>query len=190
MRVIKNPFGNKNAKATITGVFEILIPDELWQKIELAHTKHFKLTYSWVTRYSLGRMLSRKTFWNRAKFLSLKRRDKNFSKARESSHRHTICLYEEDQQLLKSLSAELQVDISLLVRIAVMWYLEEFDVDEIPTFAKAKSERRKFGKISFEKIKAFGTKFGKKVEVVRYRESPTSLVTVSQAILCDESDFW
>lgn len=190
MKTNKKPFGNPNAKGDITGVFEILIPNEMWGKIEKAQRKHVKFTYSWIVRYSLFRLLKQKKFWRKFKFVKLKAEDKTVSKNRKACHRHSLCLYGDDHIRLKILAAELGIPISVLVRVALQWYLQEFEADTIPDFAEAERESRKFAGISFEKLKKYGTKFVKDLQVDREQENYHSAWTVSKTVVFDERDFW
>lgn len=186
----EKPFNNPKAKGDITGVFEILIPNELWEKIVKAQAKHPKLTFSWITRYALFTMITQKSFWKIAKFAILLKKDKAYSKSREVCHRHLICLYNDDQKRLKIIAAELQRPISVLVRIALFWYLHEFNADEIPDFDQAESKDEMFKKLSFEKIKKYGTKFVKSLEIIRLEESYVSAWTLSRSSIFLSNELW
>lgn len=190
MKINEKPFGNPNAKGDITGVFEILIPNELWEKITTAQRKHVKFTFSWITRYSLSRLVGRNKFWARAKFADLLREDKRSSKRRNVCHRHLICLYGDDYKRLKIFSAEIGISISALVRIALMWQLYEFDVQTIPDAVQTESERDRLAKISFEKIKMYGTKFVKNLQITRLEENYFSPQTVLDSSPFELADFW
>lgn len=191
MRVMdKKPFGNPNAKADITGVFEVLIPNEIWEKLTKARNKHVKLTYSWIVRYALFKLLRRKNFWQKFKTIKLAKKDKTYSKSKENSHRFPLCLYGEDHKRLKVLSAELETSVSLLVRVAILWYLQEFSASTIPDCFTSASKYKKFGKLSFEKIKILGTKTVKDIQTYRKKENYSSLWTLSLSFAFTNSDFW
>lgn len=186
----RKPFGNPKAKADITGVYEVLIPAEIWEKIVEAQKKHRKLTYSWIVRHMLFKLLKKKFFGKSCKVKKLIQEDKKYSKAKEDIHRFSLCLYGDDHIQLKIFSSILGISISRLVRVAIFWYIKEFDVERIPDIFEGAGEFRRFGKLSFEKIKKFGTKFVKRVEVKSEQENYFSVWTVSRSISFSESDIW
>lgn len=197
MKCNKKPFNNRYARATISNVMEILIPLAMWRHIEKVQQSNPTLTYSWITRYVLSRLLSHarlKKFRQNTKLQQLLQKDKSISKARKDCHRHSMCLYGADEEKIKELALKLHINVSTLVRIALFSYLHELEQEEkIPFFLVGRNGKRKFGKISLEKILYFGTKVVKSMDIMDISEKQEKLIEMKwlyREYLFKEDDFW
>lgn len=194
MKCNKKPFNNRYASANITGIIEVLIPLCLWKRIQKIQELNPTLTYSWITRYALARLLRhtrRSHFLQNAKLQRLRAEDKQIAKARTQCHRHSMCLYGDDEEKLKQISLQLRISISTLTRIALLWYLHELEKKEIPASCdcKARSYKR-FGRLSLQKILYVGTKIIREQDVWQRYGNFTVIKTLHRAKLFKEDEFW
>ncbi len=110
----------------IRSTLEIRLCPDTWRSIQ-----HISIvrncSYSWVVRYALFRFIKRRNCCqyfallkgNEAYHdLALKRRDNKSSK-----HRHHLCLYGEDELLIRLTAAQLRCSMTHLVRLSLEMYL-------------------------------------------------------------------
>ncbi len=119
----------------VHSVLEIRIPYDIWDKIRLiSWTK--QRSKSWVVRYTLFRLIKRKSpsqfigYAGNPRFgggtvnrLAWQRRVNCRLK-----HRHRLCLYGEDETLVRLTAASLGCTITHLVRLALETYLHQLFV--------------------------------------------------------------
>lgn len=191
MKTIQKPFNNKSSKATIKAIWEVLLSQDLWAKMEKAKEKNPKLTYSWISRYCLFRLLRHSHFDKSVKWKSLQTIEKKLPKSRELCHRHMMCLYGKDEDWIRLISIQFGSNVSKLIRLALLWYLDELLENEIPMMIEeAKSLYKQYGKTSFKKIKMFGTKVTKDWKLLRkdYQFLPKEFKF--RLFLFEKKDFW
>lgn len=192
LKEAKKPFNNANSSADITGIIEILMPLFLWERMKNIKNVNPRLTYSWISRYALFRLLrhaNHKNFLQNAKFRKLQKQERAFSKNRKKCHRHSLCFYGEDEEVIRQLSLQLRIDVSTLVRIALLLYLKELECGKIPNSTE-ESSKKKYARISHEKIIAFGTKIVKKKNVKIKSLYFVAIKTLKHSFLFEEDDFW
>lgn len=194
MKCNKKPFNNETAETVISGIIEVLVPLSLWQRIKKVKKKNPSLTYSWISRYALFKLLRRsghERFIGNPKLQRLRKDDRNYSKAREKCHRHSLCLYGSDEESIQQLSLELRISISALVRIALLWYLQELEVESIPpSFSLGLKGRKRFARISLEKILYLGTKIVKEKKRKTSRINSGDTKVFYHFSVFREEDFW
>lgn len=191
MRFTGKPFNNDNLTANISGIIEILIPLDLWKRMKAIKTKNAHLTLTWISRYCLMRLLRHKGVEEKRKFQHLLAKDKSLSKARGNCHRHVMCFYGEDERRLQYISFAMRLGISVLVRVALLWYLPELeagDIPDIPTFTEGSFYY--YSKISWRKIRDFGTKIVKGWDDVRRDTDFMPRHFYHRAFLFERDEFW
>ena len=119
----------------IPWVLEIRLCRDSWAKIKKVAQKR-KTTYSRVVRYALFRLIRRKglrkylgldggTSEALKKYLTLNARAKERRPDFRLKHRHILCLYGEDEILVRLAAVELRCSMTHLVRLALEYRLEE-----------------------------------------------------------------
>lgn len=191
MRVIKKPFNNPDTRATITGVVEVLLPPELRSRLVKVKQSNPRLTYSYIARYCLFRLLRHKKFFSKKRFIDLYDQDSLTCKSRITCQRLRMCLYGDDESMFQLLSNEMRIDMSKFVRIALLWYLPEFEKFSIlPEKSNEVRELRKIASTSFEKVKLFGTKVIKKLNNFTKEDNYRPLKVLYTSSFYSGIDFW
>jgi len=121
---------------------EIRLNQDTWAKIVQVATLKDK-SYSWVVRYCLFRLIKRQmrvdfvqqTFpgakqikkWKKFGALSRVARSHIYSEQGElgSLHRHKLCLYGQDELMIRMTAGMFNFSMSHLVRLALEWHLDE-----------------------------------------------------------------
>lgn len=191
MRVIKKPFNNPDSKATITGLVEVLLPPELRKRLVQVKQSNSKLTYSYVARYCLFRLLRQQRLFSKKKFEELYEYDRFTGKNRATCKRLRLCFYGSDEAMFQLLSIEKRIDMSKLVRIALLWYLPEFEKQVIfDEDSPDASELRKVATFSFAKVKLFGTKVIKQLIVYKEDSDYRPMTILHRSTFFGRVDFW
>lgn len=120
-------------------VLEVRLPEELWRRIKVMAERH-GVTYSWVVRFCLFRLIMRSQPLNYIGFRM--KRDplrgaapklyyRNLRAVAQKSagafHRHRLCLYGEDELYIRIVAARLGVTMTHLVRLALECNLERVE---------------------------------------------------------------
>lgn len=174
MKVIQKPFNNPKCKATITGIVEVILPPEIRARIVKIKQANSELTFSYIARYCMFRLLRQDNIFKKSRFKTLYGEDTGLSKSRRECKRLRTCFYGEDEKLIKMYSLENRVSMSKILRIALLWYLPELEKTEtIPETPKVQNGYKMYARISIAKIKVFGTKvikqFFTEKEMIGYR---------------------
>jgi len=128
----------KKETECIESILEIRLNEKTWNEItKVAKVK--KKSYSWIVRYTVFRLINRKDpvkyiqGWDsnirQIKFFKLNEKIKKdnlaISETCSEMHRHKLCLYGEDELLIRLCAAMLNCSMTHLVRLALEWYLSE-----------------------------------------------------------------
>lgn len=172
MRVNKKPFGYIQAKATITGEVEVRLPQQLYASLMQA-VLNLETTMSWVTRYCVFKLIRSSTFSEVTQYDLTVAEDKEEVANEENFHRHVLCLYGRDEELIKMAASELGWTKSRLVRVALRLYLSELSNDH-----------------SADNLKKYGTKIVKKIEIRMTNNGFWPESSVFMYKLFEGSDWW
>ncbi len=112
----------------IREIFEIRLPKEIWLRLRDAATRKRK-TLSTITRYCTFMLAERSSLRRTRGIEKLIHKDKQDYRRSELLHRHMLCLYGDDAQFLRLTAMKLQVSVSCLVRIALLIFLRQFDME-------------------------------------------------------------
>ena len=186
---------NRNKKTfkkeivAIDSILEIRLHDETWGKIvRIANIKH--KSFSWVVRYAVFRLIKRKDhvkyiqgwesedrhekFRNLSELARVKRVPTTGSHG--SMHRHKLCLYGEDELLIRLCAARLSCTMSHLVRLALEWNLDNL----------GKSICNKLGRFHHLSFFWLGIKLFRDVEIHNHGLS----YKLVRLIHYEQTDYW
>jgi len=108
------------AKIEIKNVWEVHLDSSIWEKIVLAAEIHSK-TYSWIVRYCVFQLTNqKKIIWTKR---IMKIHDNYKNSEFKNKHRHMLCLYGDDEVLLRNSALILGISVSQLIRISIALYL-------------------------------------------------------------------
>jgi len=112
-------------KLKITEIFEVRIRMEQMKEIVSLSKKH-KITFSWVTRICLFKLLEQYTHLSLSIHLTNAEEKEDLLEVKEKKlklHRHQLCLYGKDAIRVRFLASELGFTITQLVRIALRLFI-------------------------------------------------------------------
>ena len=113
-------------KIPISNLWEVHLEDKLWGRVRDA-AQYRRCSLCWITRYCVLRLARKKNLrmFNAMKIHS--NRIKTTYKNLEHYHRHIICLYGDDEKLLRYAAMKLGVTVSHLIRLALHWFLPKVE---------------------------------------------------------------
>lgn len=192
MKVSQKPFNSESAGVEISGIVEVWLPQNLWQRVQklrLANSTNARLTFSWITRFALFQMLRVKDFEESQEFQTYKvEATQKIDRASKGSHRHKLCLYGDDEIFLKGLSMRLRIPMSVLIRIALLWYLKFLEKGKMQLTEKNVSC---YVQITFTIIRDLGTKIIKQMNFFGTSFYPLFPASIgADIIFFTAEDFW
>ena len=106
----------------ISNLWEVYLDGDLWERIKRVSARR-NCSYSWITRYCAFRVARKKVVKFPRAMEKLSREVKEHYRktpmATSGMHRHMMCLYGEDEKLLKVAAMELGMTVSHLIRVAL-----------------------------------------------------------------------
>lgn len=113
-------------RVPIASLWEVNLERGLWERVRKA-AEYRQCTYSWITRYCVFRLARKKNvrMTTAMEFHScgIKRQQKKC----KNYHRHILCLYGDDEMLLRLTAMKLGVTVSQLIRLALYWFLPKIE---------------------------------------------------------------
>jgi len=129
MKCTRQPRFLENKSVKITNVWEVRLASRHWHRIQ-----HFaalrRRTYSTITRYCVLRLARKCSLhWTpRLKAANATVR-KDLVPAR-STHRHMLCLYGEDEKLIRVAAMDLGLTVAGFIRLALELYLDALAMEK------------------------------------------------------------
>jgi len=167
-------------------ILEVRLNHETWEKVvRIAEMK--KKSYSWIVRYCVFRLIKRadaKAYilnWKSGKRrIELKLLEERVKKGcGDNLHRHKLCLYGNDELLIRMTAGLLHYSMSHLVRLALEWNL-----DELERISNAKSGR--FHRLAFYSL---GIKLYEDVKGINFPTQDTPDLQY-RLIRFHQTDYW
>ena len=143
---MKNTGAAPGDSPPVPWVLEIRLCQDTWRKIsELAKLR--EESYSRIVRYALFRLISRPNLRrrigedsnNKRAYANYEMLETRAYKRRENyriKHRHRLCLYGEDEILVRLTAAQLRCTMTHLVRLALEYRLDEMLWQEMDKWTK------------------------------------------------------
>ena len=108
------------AKEDIKNVWHVHLDVRIWDNIKLAAQMHSR-SYSWIVRYCVFQLVLKKNIRWTNKLMAI---HENIKKnPPEKTHRHQLCLYGEDELILRFAAIQLKTSVSQLIRISILMFL-------------------------------------------------------------------
>jgi len=123
MKCSRQPKYLADKTVQITHVLEVRLAPLQWNRIKIA-TWQRRRTYSTITRYCVLK-LARKTrlCWSKRMAAATDGVREGIEIA-QSLHRHMMCLYGDDEKLIRLAAMDLGLTLSAFIRLAIELYLE------------------------------------------------------------------
>jgi len=116
----------KYYKLEISSTWEVQLDINIWKRVVNAANYH-KCSFSWITRYCVFRLARKKNIFFRHAMKIHSNRIKESNKTSKSHHRHIMCLYGDDEKILRLTAMQLGVTVSHLIRLALHWFLPKIE---------------------------------------------------------------
>ncbi|HRP69571.1 MAG TPA: hypothetical protein PLY93_08570 [Turneriella sp.] len=106
----------------IMNILEVHLPPIQWERIvSLAVTR--KKTFSTITRYCVLRLARKKNLcWNPV-LITAHSKAKGGVQITDKVHRHVVCLYGEDEMLIRLAAMHLRITMSAFIRLSLELFL-------------------------------------------------------------------
>jgi hypothetical protein len=152
----KQPAFLTNKPVKITNLLEIRLAASHWRRIvELARRR--RRTYSTITRYCVLRLVRKCSLRWTPRMQKAHARITGELTRIPAQHRHMLCLYGEDEKLIRLAALDLGITLTAFVRLALALYLENLAMEK-RSHRFVTDERLKWEAIRFiEKIHIFAT---------------------------------
>ncbi|GAB4427146.1 MAG: hypothetical protein OHK0011_08960 [Turneriella sp.] len=132
MQCKKQPRFLSESPVKIKSVLEIRLAPAQWNRIKIAAWQRHR-TYSTITRYCVLRLARKCSIRWTPRLEEAQRGVRQGLQIARDIHRHMLCLYGDDEKLIRLAAMDLGITMSAFVRIAIEMYL--------PTLAMEKRSR-------------------------------------------------
>jgi len=114
----------KSYRLEIASLWEVRLELDLWKRVVRVAREH-KCSYSWITRYCVFKLVRREVLNTE---LVSPENSKSIAMEIHSNkntplHRHILCLYGDDEKLLRIAAMQLGLTVSRMIRLALQQYL-------------------------------------------------------------------
>jgi hypothetical protein len=126
MKCLRQPKFLQDKPVQIANVIEVHLDAEQW-RILVKLARHRRRTFSTLTRFCVLRLANRRElFWTKRLERAQKQARLRISIARAEGkiHRHPMCLYGDDEKLIRVAAMDLGITMSAFVRLALELYLD------------------------------------------------------------------
>ena len=113
-------------KIPISNLWEVHLDVETWDRMKKAAYLR-NCSFSWISRYCVFRLARKKSLKMHSAMEILSKEVKTKHKNSKSYHRHIICLYGDDEKLLRITAMQLNMTVSHLIRFALTWFLPKME---------------------------------------------------------------
>ena len=113
-------------KLPISNLWEVHLDPEIWERLKRV-SEAKKCSISWISRYCVFRIARRKVIKIPVAMEILSNELRKTYHSTPKTHRHMMCLYGEDEKLLRIAAMELNMTVSHLIRLAIYRYLPKVE---------------------------------------------------------------
>ena len=113
-------------KIPISSLWEVHLDVHVWTRVVKA-AKNRGCTISWITRYCVFRLARKKNLYMRQAMKIHSNELKSKYTNLQCYHRHIICLYGDDEKLLRIAAMQLGITVSHMIRMALYWFLPKVE---------------------------------------------------------------
>jgi len=129
MQCTKQPRFLLHRPVQITNVWEVRLAMHQWQRIRhLAALR--RRTYSTITRYCVLRLARKASLHWTPRLKSARAAAKETHAQRQGMHRHMLCLYGDDEKLIRIAAMDLGMTVTGFIRLALELYLDSLAMEK------------------------------------------------------------
>jgi hypothetical protein len=129
MKCLKQPAFLANKPAKINNLWEVHLSRKLWQSLA-GLAKLRKCSYSTITRYCVFRLVEQQNLRTLPLYKSVLNQIREEMRETPTKHRHMVCLYGDDEVLIRIAAMRLGITVSALIRLALWLYLPRIAMEK------------------------------------------------------------
>lgn len=129
MKCLKQPAFLANKPAKINNLWEVHLSCKLWQSLA-GLAKLRKCSYSTITRYCVFRLVEQQNLRVSPLYTSVLNQIREEMCETPTKHRHMVCLYGDDEVLIRIAAMRLGITVSALIRLALWLYLPRIAMEK------------------------------------------------------------
>lgn len=178
MKCLKQPRFLEGKPIRITSILEARLAPIQWNSIKIAVSQR-RRTYSTISRYCVLRLAKKCNLrWTRKLHDTQIGVERGIAHAREF-HRHQMCLYGEDEKLIRLAALELGITMTAFIRLAIQLYL--------PTLAMI---NRGHNFVTDSRLTEEGIRLIQKVQIFARNGGPYPLLRTLCCVYFDPLSYW
>ena len=129
MKCLKQPAFLANKPAKISNLWEVQLSRKLWQSLA-GMAKLRRTSYSTITRYCVFRLVEQQNLRTLPLYTSVLNQIREEMRETPTKHRHMVCLYGDDEVLIRIAAMRLGITVSALIRLALWLYLPRIAMEK------------------------------------------------------------
>ncbi len=129
MKCKSQPRFLENCQVHITNVLEIRLAPIHWNRIKIAAWQRNR-TYSTITRYCVLRLARKCSLRWTPKLQAATQGVQRGLRIAKDMHRHMMCLYGDDEKIIRLAAMDLGLTLTAFVRLALELYLSAFAMEK------------------------------------------------------------
>ncbi len=129
MKCLKQPAFLANKPAKISNLWEVQLSRKLWQSLR-GRAKLRRSSYSTITRYCVFRLVEQQNLRTLPLYTSVLNQIREEMRETPTKHRHMVCLYGDDEVLIRIAAMRLGTTVSALIRLALWLYLPRIAMEK------------------------------------------------------------
>ncbi|AFM11927.1 hypothetical protein [Turneriella parva] len=129
MKCSKQPAFLTNKPAKISNLWEVHLSQKLWQSLA-SLAKLRRCSYSTITRYCVFRLAEQQNLRCLALYTNVLNQIRDDMRQTPTKHRHVVCLYGEDEVLIRMAAMRLGITVSAFIRLALWLYLPRIAMEK------------------------------------------------------------
>lgn len=178
MKCHRQPKFLQERQVKIASVIEVRLAPRQWNRIKIA-VWHRRRTYSTITRFCVMKLARKCSLRWTARLLSARQSVKRGMEIAEDTHRHMMCLYGEDEKVIRLAAMDLGVTISAFVRLAIELYLHALAM-----------ENHSRSRVSNSDLTAEGIRFTQEVQIYATNGGPYPYLRTLSCIPFNLDSYW
>lgn len=125
---------DQNSQTPVCDIWEVRLAKTVFQRVR-QNARHRKCTMSWIVRYCVLRLINKPGLNRRVHLDEILDEIRQNQPPVNDCHRFYLCLYGEDDLLLRLAARRLGITVSMLIRLALYRYLRILEkIEAVPAW--------------------------------------------------------
>ncbi|MBV6493373.1 MAG: hypothetical protein LDLANPLL_01389 [Turneriella sp.] len=149
MKCRKQPQFLEKRPIKIANILEVHVSLLQWKRVVTLAVLR-KKTFSTITRYCVLRLAKKENLHWTARMVEVHSKVRKEIQATDGIHRHVMCLYGEDEMLVRLAAMQLKITMSAFIRLALELFLQQLAMEK-HSYSAITDEQLKWQAIRFIK---------------------------------------